>query len=195
MTEKQIERVRTKIKKIRATLAAEKRMFGAYDDSRGLRYMPPGLFIQIEDYRGGLTYLRWFAKNFPDDTGFPDFLFEWIVILFNTGKQKDAEQKAFETFCSNTYLFDKFFDRPIVLIDKYEFSNLSAPAFTEHFTYSHQQPPFADFAHWLEELTATERFAEARSRFVDLQRQLNQENDLQQRRYLLEEERALQKSF
>ncbi len=195
MTEKQIKRIRTKIKRIRAALAAEKRTFGAYDDSRGLRYLPPGLFIQIEDYRGGLTYLRWFAKNFPNDVGFPDFLFEWTVILFNTRKQKDAEQKAFETFFSNTYLFEKFFGRPIVPLDKYEFSTLSTPAFTEHFTYSHQQSLFADFAYWLEEFTATQKFAEASRRFVDLQRQLNQEDDLQQRRYLLEEERALRESF
>jgi len=33
MTPKQIERIRPKIKKVRSTLVAEKRKFGAYDDS------------------------------------------------------------------------------------------------------------------------------------------------------------------
>ena len=82
MTPKQIERVRSKIKQIRATFAAEKRKFGAYDDSRGLRYLPLEYYIKLQDYKGGLTYTRWFQKNFPDDIGFPDFLFEWTIILF-----------------------------------------------------------------------------------------------------------------
>lgn len=48
MTPKQLERIQTKIKSIRATLAAEKRKYGTYDDSRGQRYAPPGLYIQID---------------------------------------------------------------------------------------------------------------------------------------------------
>lgn len=82
MTPKQIERLRDKISRIKRTLAAEKRKFGWYDDSRGLRYLPTKYFVEIQDYKGGLGYLRWFSKNFPDDGGFPDFLFEWTIILF-----------------------------------------------------------------------------------------------------------------
>src|SRR5699024_10525078 len=101
MTPKQAERLQKKISDIRRALAAEKRKFGAYDDSRGLRYLPTRYYMQLGDYRGGLTYLRWFSKNFPDDGGFPDFLFEWTVILFKSGRLKEAAQKAFETFCAN----------------------------------------------------------------------------------------------
>lgn len=118
MTPKQIERLRTKIFNIKQTLAAEKRKFGWYDDSRGLRYLPIRYFIQLGDYQGGLTYLKWFNKNFPDESGFPDFLFEWTITLFKCGKSKETAKKAFETFCRNTYLFDKFFGRPITPVDK-----------------------------------------------------------------------------
>ena len=114
MTPKQTERLRKRIMAIRRTLAAEKRKFGCYDDGRGLRYLPTKYYIQLADYKGGLTYTRWFQKNFPDDCGFPDFLFEWTILLFKTGKHKDAEEKAFQTFCSNTYLFDHFFGKPVV---------------------------------------------------------------------------------
>ena len=55
MTPKQIEKVQIKIKKIRAALAAEKRMFGCYDDSRGMRYLPPHLFVKIQDYKEDLS--------------------------------------------------------------------------------------------------------------------------------------------
>lgn len=95
MTPKEIERIRLKIKKIRAALAAEKRKFGWYDDSRGMRYLPPQLFVKIQDYKGGLVYLRWFQKNFPDDIGFPDFLFEWTLILFKNGKTERCRRKSY----------------------------------------------------------------------------------------------------
>ena len=88
MTDKQIQRVKVKIKRIRATLAAEKKLYGDYDDSRGLRYIPTSLYLKIGDYAGGLVYLRWFQRNFPDDIGFPHFFFEWTIILFKNKKFK-----------------------------------------------------------------------------------------------------------
>lgn len=60
---------RTKIQhdleKIKKLLAADKRKWGIWDDSRGLRYLSPGLYIQMMDWEGGLKYLKWFEKNFP----------------------------------------------------------------------------------------------------------------------------------
>jgi len=42
MTPKQEERIRNKIARIRKELAADKKRWGGfYDDSRGLRYLPP----------------------------------------------------------------------------------------------------------------------------------------------------------
>ena len=76
MTPKQIERLKKKISSVKRTLSAEKRKIGCYDDSRGLRYIPTKYYIQLADYNGGLAYTKWFDKNFPDDSGFPTFLFE-----------------------------------------------------------------------------------------------------------------------
>jgi hypothetical protein len=103
MTPKQAERIKTKIKRIKAELAADKKRWGGYyDDSRGLRYMPPRFYIQLGDYTGGLRYMNWFKKNFPNDSGFPVFLFEWTIILFKTGRLKEIAHKVFETFRRNT---------------------------------------------------------------------------------------------
>lgn len=195
MTEKQKERVRIKIADIRETLASERRRYGGYDDSRGLRYLPPSLFIKIADYSGGLTYLRWFNKNFPDDVGFPDFLFEWTLILFKCRKAKDAEQKAFRTFCSNTYLFDKFFGNPIVPIDKQERSNVDIPEFTDFFKYTSSQPEISDFSAWLEQLTSTEKFKTIRQKYIDIQIRLKTEEDRETRSYLLLHANQLAKNY
>jgi hypothetical protein len=191
VTLKQIERLKKKIADIRRTLAAEKRKFGAYDDSRGLRYLPTKYYIQLGDYKGGLTYLRWFDKNFPDDVGFPDFLFERTIILFKAGKAKEAEKKAFETFCANTYLFDKFFGRPITPIEKWEGSNLAVPSFTDYFNYSSGQPELADFSEWLGQFILSEDFKNRSDQYIDIYKRLKDESDSEARHYLLMKARQL----
>lgn len=55
MTEKQIERIKKTIKFYRTRLATEKRMYGGYDDSAGLRYIIPELHFQIKDCKGALV--------------------------------------------------------------------------------------------------------------------------------------------
>ena len=165
MTPKQQERIKTKIKKIKAALAADKKRWGGYyDDSRGLRYAPPRLYIQLGDYSGGLRYMNWFNKNFPDDGCYPHFLFEWTVILFKTGRLQEAEKKAFQTYCRNTYLFDKFFGNEIVPINKWEGSNLEIPAYAiSSFDYSQSQDNLIDFSAWLRHLIKTDKFKQNRS--------------------------------
>lgn len=173
MTEKQAEKLRQKIRRIKLDLAADKRRWGGqYDDSRGLRYLPTKYYIKLGDFAEGLKYLKWFHKNFPDDSGFPDFLFEWTIILFKTGNIREAEKKAFETYCSNTYVFDKFFGRPIVPLDKYENSNINNPAYADYFNYSCQQSDLADFSDWLDKFIRTAKFAEASRKYIEIYKQL-----------------------
>lgn len=185
MTEKQKEKVQIKIASIRSTLADERKRYGGYDDSRGLRYQPTALYIKIGDYAGGLTYLRWFNKNFPDDYGFPDFLLEWTIILFKNGKIKDAQQKAFKTFCSNTYVFDKFFGKPVVPIEKQEYSSTELPEFAEYLKYTHSQPELSDFAVWLSALVASAQFQTLSQKFIDVHVRLKTEKDRETRTYLI----------
>jgi hypothetical protein len=188
MTEKQAERLKKKIKRIKLDLAADKREWGGfYDDSRGLRYVPPQYYVKLGDYDGGLKYFRWFNKNFPDDIGFPDFLFECTIILFKTGKIKEAEKKAFETYCRNSYIFAKFFDRPIVPFNKYESSNSDGPEYTDHFIYSSQLHALADFSEWLDNHTKTVKFKTACEKYVEIFTQLKTEDDFETRGYLIDQ--------
>jgi hypothetical protein len=193
MTPKQQERVRNKIKKIKAALAADKRYWGGqYHDGRGLRYIPPQLYIELNDYTGGLRYFNWFHKNFPDDSGYPDFLFEWTIILFKTGRLKVAEKKAFETFCSNTYLFDNFFERQTTKLEKWEGSNLETQDFADNrFSYSNKQDNLADFSEWLENFITTEKFLLLSNKYLDIQKQLKVEKDTETRQYLIQQESQL----
>ena len=196
MTEKQAERLRIKIKQAKAALAADKRRWGGfYDDSRGLRYVPPGYYIKLGDWKEGVKYLKWFAKNFPDDGGYPTFLFECAIILFKSGDVKLAEKKVFQVFRSNTYVIEKFFGRAIIPIDKYENSNISIPAYAETFIYSCDEDYLADFSNWLLDFTKTEKFVTASQKFVDLYKRLKTEKDYETRVYLVRGARQLEEDF
>ena len=165
------------------------------DDSRGLRYLPPELYVKLGDYDGGLSYCKWFNKNFPDDIGFPNFLFEWTIILFKTGKLKDAEKKAFQTYCANTYLFDKFFGNPITPMNKQEHSNWEDASLAEYFDYSNGQPELADFAAWLKQFTATNKFINFSNKFIDIHKRLKTEDDMETRGYLIKQSSQLENEF
>ncbi|AJR03002.1 tetratricopeptide repeat protein [Siansivirga zeaxanthinifaciens] len=193
MTPKQQERIKNKIKKVKAALAADKRFWGGqYHDGHGLRYIPPQLYIELNDYTGGLRYFNWFHKNFPDDSGYPDFLFEWTIILYKTGRLKEAEKKAFETFCSNTYLFDNFFERQVTKLEKWEGSNLETQEFVDNqFSYSNKQDNLADFSEWLDNFITAEKFILLSNKYLDIQKRLKVEKDTETRQYLIQHERQL----
>jgi hypothetical protein len=195
MTPKQAERLQKKIADVKRALAAEKRKFGVYDDGQGLRYLPPKYFIMLDDYAGALAYMKWFDRHFPDDGGVPDFLFEWTLILFRNGKIKEAELKAFQTFCANTYLFDHFFDRPVIPIVKWEGSNLEAPGYTQYLDYSSRHPEMAAFSDWLDRLLGSADFSSCCNKFVAIQQLLKTEPDWEKRGNLIRQARQLEKAF
>ncbi len=188
MTPKQQERIKNKIKKVKAALAADKKHWGGeYHDGQGLRYYPPQLYIELNDFTGGLRYFNWFNKNFSDDSGYPDFLFEWAIILFKSGRLKEAERKAFETFRSNIYLFDIFFGRQVTRIKEWESSNLQSRNFADtQFYYNSQQDNLTDFSAWLENFIATEKFILLSNKYLDIQKRLENEHDTETREYLIQ---------
>ena len=179
------------LENIKKSLAAEKRKWGAWDDSRGLRYLPPELYIKSEGWTAGLKYLKWFDKNFPDDIGMPEFLFEWAVILFKSGKHPEAERKVYQAFFSNTYLLDIFFGRSLNPIDKWEGSNLESPAWLQYFKYRSTDPALADFSNWLQQLIRSEPFLKTRDEFIRLNTKIKYEKDQEIRGYLLAQIRQL----
>ena len=79
MTEKQIEKIRLSIKKHRAALTAEKRKFGGFFDNRARRYYISDLYMQISDYKGTITYKKWFNKNFPNNIKTPLLSLHWSI--------------------------------------------------------------------------------------------------------------------
>ena len=176
MTDKQIDRVRKKIEKYKKALKADKKYWGGYyHDGAGIRYAIPNLFIKIIDYKGGLKYLNWFDKNFPDDIGDPIFLFEWTFILFKCGKLKEAEEKAHRTFFSNTYLWDIFLGKKLLNLDITESSSWEFQSIGNYFTYTSSDTEFIEFTSWIQGVLNNRRFLETVNEFVQIEQQLKTE--------------------
>jgi len=176
MTPKQEERIRNKITRIRKELVADKKHWGGYHhDGKGLRYLLPEHFIKLKDYKGGLRYLRWFDRTFPDDCGYPIFLFEWTIIMFMTGKTQEAEKKAIETFFSNTYLFDKFLGKEFLQFDKWESSGWEQSSLTKYFNYSKSDAELYNFVVWLESFLTSKKFYKIANEFIEIDKQLKNE--------------------
>jgi hypothetical protein len=182
MTQKQIERVKAKIEKYKKALAADKKHWGGqYNDGQGIRYLIPEQFIKIKDYKGGLRYFNWFHKNFPDDSGYPIFLFEWTFSLFKCGKLVEAEKKAHRTFFSNTYLFDNFLGKEPLQLKKNESFSWESESLLKHFTYSNKDIEFTAFGEWLETVLQSRTFLDKANNFIEISRQLKIESELEKR--------------
>lgn len=140
--------------------------------------------------------MNWFNNNFLDDSCYPDFLFEWTIILFKIGKLKEAEKKVFQTFCRNTYLFNKFFNKEIVPIDKWEGSNLEVAEFIQSsFNYIHSQDKLKDFSEWLNSFINTEKFIQQSDKLIDINKRLKNEKDSETRWYLTQQAGKLEDEF
>jgi len=195
MTPRQAERIKKKIADIRKILAAERKKFGGYDDSYGRRYLPPRYYIELEDYKGGLIYLRWFQRNFPDDSGMPGFLFELSLILFQTGKLKEAERMVFRTFCRDPFIFEDFFEAPVLSLPDRDSLRSKPGQPVGTLGYSARDPRFAAFTAWLQEVFAKERFRQFSGRFIEIELLLEHTGVSPERSRLIDERYSLRHKY
>ncbi len=169
MTPTQIIRIRTKIIKLRKILAAERARFGDYDDSAGRRYSILNLYVSIVDYKGALIYLRWFFKNFPDDTGFPFFWVEACMTYFYNSKLDQARSMAFNAFMANPYIWEVFFTGTATAVPGIEpSSNWEGQELALQLPYRADQEQFSEFATWLQTCLAEPKIQELIQTYFEL---------------------------
>ena len=94
---------------------------------------------------------------------------------------------ALKTYFANTYLFDIFFKRQIIKIDKWEWSNWEGSEIAEEFQYSCNDMNLQDFSEWFEQLENTERFKSKVYRFLEIQKALKDEDSTEKRKQLVRE--------
>lgn len=192
MTEKEAEKIREDIKKYRSRLTGEKRRFGGYFDDGGVRYIIPELYLVLKDYKGALTYYRWFLREFPDDIGFPALDLFWTLILFKNEKISEAIRSVYKTAFSNTYLLNLVCNEETFSIDK------SESDWSETYNYALETIRDCnkfltkDFRTWLCKFRENEEFKSNLNRFVSLRKLLKDESEGPLRSQLQEELDKLQ---
>jgi len=196
MTEGQEKKIRDKIQNIKSTLAAERRFHrGYYDDSRGLRYVPPELYLKIKDYKGASRYFNWFNKNFPDDAAYGVFWFEHAISSFKNKKLEVAEKKIIQSFMDNDYLIDRFLDLSLKDRINNSYSRWNRETATERFQYSYEDREFYEFSNWLKDLIETPRFIKCTMEFVEIQIELKTETVSKKRSALLDRAKKLLEDY
>ena len=192
MTEKQIEKIRLSIKKHRAALTAEKRKFGGFFDNRARRYYISDLHMQISDYRGTITYKRWFDKNFPDDIGTPLLSLHWSIAYFELGKIGEAKTYTIDTAFQNIYLHKILLDREVIQIDMYELGR-DMLEFAQLITKNYGKVATKSYLDWLSAFIETDEYKEPINKFIALNKLLKDEDNDDKRIELQDQISALEK--
>jgi hypothetical protein len=192
MTEKQIEKIRLSIKKHRAALTAEKRLYGGFDDSSGRRYYIPDLYIRIADYKGAITYKKWFDKNFPHDIGGPLLSLNWSIAYFGLGQMTETKIYTIDTAFQNVYLHGLLLDRDVRRIDMYE-HGYDMLEFAKSMIKDCKKLSAESYLDWLKAFIDTDEYKEPINKFIALNKLLKDENNRDKRIELLDHIRDSEK--
>jgi hypothetical protein len=195
MTEKQKQKILKTIKAYRAILANEKRRFGGYMDSGGIRYVIPELYLKIQDYKGAMIYFRWFSKAFPDDMGFPAFNLFWAATLFENNKIPESLGKVYETAFSNTYLLDLIAGKDVKPIDKSELIGFENLDYAKQIYKGCVELITLELQIHLTGLVASKEFIDNLNKFVALQKLIKDEPVGQMRSHLINESTKFEKAI
>jgi hypothetical protein len=193
MTEKQIEKIKIKIKQIRAALTAEKRLYGGFHDGNGRRYYISDLYLQIADYKGAITYKKWFDKNFPDDIGDAMISMNWSIAYHGLGKTKEAEVYTIHTSFQNIYLHGFLLDRSVERIDIYE-PGYDLLEYTKSQIKEFRKVVTKSYLDWLSGFVETDVYKIPINRFIAISKLLKDESDPKSRIKLYDAIRDLEKA-
>lgn len=187
MTEKEIEYIKDTIKKYRSRLTGEKKRFGGYFDNAGIRYVIPELYIKIGDYKGGLSYFRWFSREFSDDPGVPSFNLFCTLILYQNKRLKEAARMIYKTAFSNTYLIDLICNKTPINVDKSEPCGSESLIYANNIIEGCSKLLSGEFKIWLCKLSETDEFKGNLNRFISLQKLIKDEPSGPLRSHLIDQ--------
>jgi hypothetical protein len=162
--------ISNRITKIRSQLSAFKREYGGHDDSGGARYYLFYLYFILGDNRRSSEYLRWFEKEFPDDSGEPFALLCWALILHRMGK--DGSYILARTMLSNVYLIPHLLGESIDKIEMFNSSNWAQPGFMEYFPERVHEAINEEDLSWIREKYESDYFKKVLKRHIEIETEL-----------------------
>ncbi|MBB6481530.1 hypothetical protein [Spirochaeta isovalerica] len=161
--------ISNRITKIRSQLSAFKREYGFIDDGGGARYYLFYLYFLLGDNRRSSEYIRWFQKDFPDDSGEPFALLCWALILHRMGK--DGNYILARTMLSNIYLLPHLLGEEMPEEIPHS-SNWNGADFLEYTPERILEAITDDDLSWIRERFHSERFQKVLNRHIEIEKEL-----------------------
>ena len=161
--------ISNRITKIRSQLSAFKREYGGHDDSGGARYYLFYLYFLLGDNRRSSEYMRWFEKEFPDDSGEPFVLLCWALMLH--GMNKDGDFILARTMLSNVYLLPHLLGEEMPEEVPHS-SNWAQQDFLEYMPERVREAITEDDLTWIRERYYSDRFQKVLTRHIEIEQEL-----------------------
>lgn len=105
------KKVRARLRSYEGKLRREKRDFGSYNDGAGKRYFLVGLYLVLGDLDGAMESIRWFEREFSDDSGMSVQLLCWALALYRAGHPEAAKERLRRCMLANRYVLPRLLGR------------------------------------------------------------------------------------
>ena len=155
-------------------LKSEKRRFGCYDDSAGIRYLIGSYYLIAGDLDNALRHYKWFKRAFPDDAGEPGQYISWTYALYKSGDEKKAYNKFLQTHMLNSYVIPKILDVDFILPFKWS-NNMMSEEWSKYIPQEIYNLWKEDDIVWLRKCYEKEKTSEIFEEFYELNIQINNE--------------------
>ena len=191
MTDKQLQNIKKRIKSYKLKLSSEKRKFGQYRDSHGLRYEIAMLYIKIKDYKNAKKYFHWFEKEFSDDVGFPEFHLAWAVTMFENNDIETTIKKVYAAAFANAQIIEQIPKENLSQIIKSETFDKDFKESVE-FCANIVTPQFMD---WIRKFTETEEYKTNVKKYISINKLIEDEPVGKTRSMMIDEKRKFVNSL
>jgi hypothetical protein len=143
------------------------------------------LYKRIADYKGAITYKKWFDKNFPDDIGGPLLSLNWSIAYFGLGQISETKIYTIDTAFQNVYLHGLLLDREVIRIDMYK-HGYDMLEFAKSMIKDCKKVSSQPYLDWLTIFMDTDEYKEPINRFIALNKLLKDENNREKRSELID---------
>jgi hypothetical protein len=184
---KEPNKIKERIFRYERELQKEYEEFGGYNDGSGKRYLLGPLYLLLGDLEGALKSFEWYDKAFPDDSGEPFHFLSWTLVLFRLGNLPGAEKKLWQTMFSNLYLIPNLLGLKHERLDIWHGSNIEEPEYLYDFSQELIDLWGEEELQWARTTYNSQKFQQARLRYIEIYHQLINEPIGPKRSKLVEE--------
>ena len=187
---KKIETIRHRIEEYEKYLLYEKRRFGDYDDSGGIRYVIGPYYMLAGDMNGALKHYKWFKRVFSDDCGEPAQYICWTLAVYKSGDLKKAYIKFLQTLFMNPHVIARLIGIDYVLPYKPNW-NIPTKGYADWITDEIYNLWNEEAKNWLKESFNNPKTQELFTRYNELEIQLDNEPEGPKRSRIVNELSAI----